>query len=75
MSNLAATTPEGVELNDYDLHARYNDMLDDCYPVVSIAGHDYATSRVLRQVDPIAYRCGFYDWFDSEVQGGNIIEL
>lgn len=43
----------------------YNDDLDAWGPV-SVAGLDFAPSRVLRKVDPIAYRCGFNDWLDAE---------
>lgn len=58
-------TGEGV--SDYELHERYDDMLDDVYGEVSIAGYEYSTSNALKNVDPIAYRVGFADWLDSEI--------
>ena len=27
---------------------------------------------MLKECDPIAYRCGFNDWLDAEVSDGNI---
>ena len=60
-------TEDGEGLTDYELHERYDEMLDECYGTVSIAGLDYDTARTLKDVDPIAYRCGFCDWLDSEI--------
>ena len=43
----------------------YNDMLDDCYGYVEIAGIEYATSTAWGQIDPVAYDCGKLDCFDN----------
>lgn len=43
----------------------FDDMLDECYAEVEIFGCSYAPSLVLREVDPIAYRCARSDWEDS----------
>ncbi|MEK9698962.1 MAG: hypothetical protein VW270_24510 [Candidatus Poseidoniales archaeon] len=43
----------------------YDEYLDE-QPDVIIGSLSYAPSRVLKLVDPIAYRCGyddFVDWF------------
>jgi len=42
----------------------YDEMLDEIYGDVNIAGHQYSTSRALSEVDPIAYRVGFSDYLD-----------
>jgi hypothetical protein len=44
----------------------YNEMLNDCYPMVKICGYEYEPAYALKECDPIAYRCGFSDWLDSE---------
>jgi hypothetical protein len=31
----------------------------------------YNPSRVLSEIDPIAYECGFDEWCDGEEQEGN----
>jgi hypothetical protein len=49
-------------LTDYELEQAYNDMLDDVYGVVTIAGYQYETSRALKEVDPIAYSVGLSDY-------------
>ena len=46
--------------------AAYDSMLDGCYPDLTIAGYVYDTARALDQLDPIAYKCGWIDWCDSE---------
>ena len=46
--------------------ARYDEMLDECYPLVQIGTLSYSPSQVLKRVDPIAYQCDMSDWLDSE---------
>lgn len=46
--------------------AAYDDMLNECYGMVNVAGLEYDTARILDEVDPIAYKCGWIDWCDSE---------
>lgn len=49
-----------------DAYDAFDEMLDDVFGDTLIAGMSYSTSRALREVDPIAYRCAFNDWADSE---------
>lgn len=57
----------GEGLTEYELYERYDEMLNEVYGDASIGGMEYETSSALEQVDPIAYRCGFNDWVDSEL--------
>jgi len=43
----------------------FNEMLDDCEGPVELCGSTYSASYVLREIDPVAYRCGFNDYVDS----------
>lgn len=43
----------------------YNDMLDDCYGEIEICGYSYSASKALRDVDSVAYRCGYLDFCDE----------
>ena len=45
--------------------AAYDDMLDE-FGTVEIGTLTYSAARVLREVDPIAYRVTFFEWADSE---------
>lgn len=55
-----------IPIDDDVLHARYDDMLDECCDEVKIGNLSYLPSDVLRCTDPVAYRCGFSDWLDDE---------
>lgn len=61
-------------LSDYDLHERYDELLDEICPTTKIAGREDQTSRALKEMDPVAYRCGFNDWLDAQVKDGVLIE-
>jgi hypothetical protein len=43
---------------------QYRNELDEFYPV-EIAGMSFCASRILEELDPIAFSCGFDDWLDS----------
>lgn len=53
-----------------EAYEAYDEFLNETAPsgegTVNVAGYDYEVARVLREVDPVAYRCGFNDWLDSE---------
>lgn len=56
------------ECSQIDWESRFDEMLDDCYSFEKVGGI-FATmspSRVLKEVDPIAYRCGVNDYEDGE---------
>lgn len=55
-----------------ELEDMYEEMIDESTPMITIWGMNYDASRVLKECDPIAYRCGFNDWLDAEVSDGNI---
>ena len=44
---------------------QYENFLDDAYPV-EIAGMQFCASRILEELDPIAFNCGLADWLDGE---------
>ena len=54
------------DLTPIDTEERYRDMLDECYSFDSVGGifSSMQPSRVLEEVDPVAYRCGMNDYED-----------
>jgi hypothetical protein len=48
-----------------EAYEAYDEALD-ANGTVTIAGYEYEVSRALREVDPVAYRCGFNDWANDE---------
>tara|TARA_R110000751_G_scaffold245206_1_gene345226 strand:- start:14 stop:241 length:228 start_codon:yes stop_codon:yes gene_type:complete len=53
-----------------EVYEMYDEMIDDCSEEVKIGNMTYSPSRVLKEVDPIAYRCGLNDYLDSLAQDG-----
>jgi hypothetical protein len=49
-------------IEESEAYSLYDDMLDEIYP--DQVGNILA-SRILKELDPIAYSCGFDDWLDS----------
>ena len=63
------TDPEDEEsepmpetISEDEAYSRYDEMLDECHPEVSVCGFTYSPSHALKELDPIAYRCGFSDY-------------
>ena len=52
-----------------DMEASYDEMLDD---TVQHWVRIYSGAVILKEVDPIAYRCGYSDYVDSMTQDGYI---
>ena len=65
------TLREFAEENSYEikdereLGQEYDECLDSEGPV-KVGGLTFYPSRILEEIDPIAYRCGFNDWLDYE---------
>lgn len=54
------------EIEHY-IEESYDDVLDDMYPPYQVGCCTFYASNVLRQLDPVAYHCGFDDFVDSEL--------
>lgn len=57
-SVMATFTPYGTE-EDYD------NLLNEVHGDIKICGYEYQAAYVLELVDPIAYRCGYGDYFSN----------
>lgn len=44
----------------------FQEMLDEIYGDVKVAGMEYATSHILENIDEVAYRTFFNDWSDNQ---------
>jgi hypothetical protein len=53
-----------------DLEDSFNEMLDECYPVVVIGGIHFFPSTILKECDPIAYRVALSD-YESTLEENN----
>jgi len=49
------------------LEDKYEEYLNECYSPVKICGYEYEQGSAWRELDPIGFRCGLYDWLDNEL--------
>lgn len=57
---------ERTEITMENLVSQYNDMIDESSETrIKIGCIEFEASRVLEELDPIAYRCGLNDYYDS----------
>jgi len=61
-------TEKGIEISEYDLYKRFDELLNEIYPVVTLGQLRYEPAEVLKKMDPIAYQCEFNDWLDTEAE-------
>jgi hypothetical protein len=52
-------------LDDREFAEQYDGWLDEVYGDVQLGSLTYPAGLVLKEVDPVAYECGFTDWLDS----------
>jgi len=71
----------GVDVIDYGsdddaMCRQYDDFLDEVHEGnASCCGIAVIPSKFVKENDPVAYRCGFTDWLDSEIKNSNLVEL
>jgi len=58
-------------LSPVDKKEIYDELLDECYGEIKIGNITFDPSRVLKELDPIAYDCGLYDYLSD----GDFYEL
>ncbi len=49
-----------------EIEERFDEMLDECYPVVKIGELTFYPSQILKNCDPIAYNIGVSEYMDME---------
>ena len=60
------TEREGLDL--------YRDFLDEVEPEITVAGYTFSPSRVLEELDPIAFHEGFQAYTEGLVDSGTLVE-
>lgn len=63
------------DLDIIDIDSRYDEMLDEVHDTVRIGCCTFDPSRILSELDPIAYRCGLSDFVDAEESDDRIVEI
>jgi len=58
------------ELSESEADEKFQEFVNETHETITVMGLDYDPARVLKDVDPIAYRQEFLNWVDSETQEG-----
>ena len=53
----------------------FEQMLDDCYEEVSLGSLTWDPSYVMKELDPVAFRCGVSEYIDGLVEDGEYFEF
>ncbi|QUD16406.1 hypothetical protein SYGMH1_75 [Escherichia phage vB_EcoM_SYGMH1] len=56
---------DNFEIDEDKYDENYNEWLDEIHGEIMIGNISFLPSRILKELDPIAYRCGFSDYIDS----------
>lgn len=48
-----------------ELLESYRELLDECYSEITITGCTFEPSRILEELDPVAFRQGYLDYADA----------
>lgn len=54
-------------IGDY-IRDNYDDLLDETYPEYKIGYSSFSASQILKECDPIAYKCGIDDSANAELE-------
>lgn len=65
LENVATFRGMDVTNGEIDAYDAYDESLDS-EGAISVAGCEFYPSRILEELDPVAYRCGYNDWVDSD---------
>jgi hypothetical protein len=52
----------------------YRDLIDSTEPLVEVCGSSFMPSRVLEEMDPVAFQDGFSDYVDAISEDGMLVE-
>lgn len=55
-----------MAMTEREAYLNFDQMLNDTVKPFVFGGSEYEPSRVLNEIDPIAYQTAFNDWADAE---------
>lgn len=67
-------TPDGEEIYEWELENRTEETLDELYPMFQVGYLSYGAGRVLREIDPIAFRECVLEDIDAAMKNGELDE-
>lgn len=61
-------------IKEWQAEEQFNDYIDEATPVIKILGMSYTPSRVLKEIDPIAYDTVFDEFTNHLYEDGTAVE-
>lgn len=65
----------GEEISEWSLQELHDDLIDEIYEPVTVGIYQWAPSRVLKEMDPVAYRVSVIEYIDQLLDDGQIEEV
>ena len=63
-----------TKLEPVDGEELFEELLDECYPEVSVGCCSWTAGYLMKEMDPIAFRCGVSEELDSLASDGQLYE-
>jgi len=63
------------EVFERQLEDQLEDLLNECFPPISIGPYSYDPGRVLKEIDPIAFRQELLTYIDGQCKDGLLLEI
>jgi hypothetical protein len=55
-----------MELIEEEAIERYSELLDELFPIVTLGSLEFNPSRIIKELDPIAFKTMMLEWEDRE---------
>jgi len=63
-----------TRLEPVDGEELFEELLDECYPEIQIGCCTFSPSQVMKELDPVAFRCGVSEELDNLASDGQFYE-
>lgn len=74
MVDYELVSPYGDPVYADEVERMHDELLDEIYPPVVIGIYTWEPARVLKMMDPVAYRVSVIEYVDQMVEQGAFIE-
>ena len=64
---------DAVTGSPVNVEAEHDNLLDEIYPLVTIGIYQWSPARVLKMMNPVAYRVSVIEWVDQMLEDGQIV--
>ena len=62
------------QIQEWEALAMFDEALNELYEPIMLMGNEYLTAEIIKNCDPIKYRCEFADFVDALMADGYDVE-